>query len=140
MNGHASEWRRGRSRSIGLLAASLLVAACSTAGDGSVAPPPSAPAGGAVIVAQDQRFDRSRLDLPAGVAVPLLFENRDAPLHNVAILDPNGASLFAGEIFGGAGARTYMVPALAAGPYTFRCDVHPDMHGTVVLGAAAADS
>jgi plastocyanin len=91
-----------------------------------------------VIVAEDQHFDRLRLELPAGVAVPLLFENRDASLHNVAIVDARGASVFAGEIFGGKGDRTYAVPALAAGTYAFRCDVHPDMHGMLVAGSSKA--
>jgi plastocyanin len=131
--------RRVRSPSVAWLAAAALVAACSSsAGSASPAPPPSPPTGGAVIVAEDERFDRSRLDLPAGVAVPLLFENRDASLHNVAIVDGQGASVFAGEIFGGKGDRTYAIPALAAGTYIFRCDVHPDMHGTLVAGPAKA--
>jgi plastocyanin len=121
------------------LAAAVSVAACSTSA-GSVAEPPTAPPGGAVIVAQDQHFDRSRLDLPAGSAAALVFDNRDASPHNVAILDAAGTSLFAGEIFGGAGTRTYAVPALAAGSYVFRCDVHPDMHGTLVAGGGTAGS
>jgi plastocyanin len=129
-------WRRVRSLSVAWLAGAAMVAACSTA-TGSMAPPPTAPAGGAVIVAEGQHFDRARLDLPAGVAVPLLFENRDASLHNIAIVDPKGTSVFAGEIFGGAGDLTYAIPALAAGTYTFRCDVHPDMHGTLVAGVTA---
>jgi plastocyanin len=128
--------RRVRSPSIAWLAAAALVAACSSStGSASLAAPPTPPAGGAVLVAEDQHFDRSHLDLPAGVAVPLLFENRDTSLHNVAIVDGQGASVFAGEIFGGEGDRTYAIPALSAGTYTFRCDVHPDMHGTLVAGA-----
>ena len=106
--------------------------ACSAAArrDG---PPPSAPAGGAVIVARDLAFDQTRLEVPAGVAFALLFENRDGAPHNVAILDPpDDHAVFTGEIFGGPGSRTYTVPAIAAGTYKFRCDVHPEMTGTVV--------
>ncbi len=133
--------RRWHVRSIAAagLAAAVSVTACSTS-TGSLAPPPTAPPGGAVIVAQDQHFDRARLDLPAGVATALVFDNRDASPHNVAILDAAGASVFAGEIFGGSGMRTYTVPVLAAGSYTFRCDVHPDMHGTLVAGGGTAGS
>jgi plastocyanin len=131
--------RRVRMLSVGWLAAAALVAACSSStSSASLAPPPTPPPGGAVIVAEDQHFDRSRLDLPAGVAVPLLFENRDASLHNIAVVDGHGASVFAGDIFGGKGDRTYAIPALAPGTYTFRCDVHPDMHGTLVAGAGRA--
>ena len=32
------------------------------------------------------------------------------------------------------GDTVYTVPALATGPYFFRCDVHLDMKGTVVAG------
>jgi plastocyanin len=131
--------RRARSLSAAWLASAAFVAACSTAtGSASLEPPPTAPPGGAVLVAEEQRFDRPRLDLPAGVAVPLLFENRDASPHNVAIVDAKGASVFAGEIFGGKGDRTYAVPPLAAGTYSFRCDVHPDMHGALVARAGTA--
>ena len=130
--------RAGRVLRITVMAlAPALVAACSMS-SGSAAPPPSAPPGGAVIVAQDQHFDRSRLDLPAGVDSSLLLENRDAAPHNVAIADASGAPMFAGEIFGGIGSRTYAIPALAAGTYSFRCDVHPDMHGSLVVAPVTA--
>jgi plastocyanin len=110
----------------------LVVAACTATAGSSHAPPPSAPAGGAVIVAEGLAFDRTRLDVPAGVAFGLLFENRDGAPHNVTILDRGGASLFEGETFGGPGSRTYAVPAIPAGEYTFRCDVHREMAGTMV--------
>jgi plastocyanin len=121
---------------VGLSIASIVVATVATgcsAAAGNDGQPPSVPAGGAVIVARDLAFDRARLEIPAGVAFALLFENRDGAPHNVAILD--GADrhpLFTGEIFGGPGSRTYAVPAIAAGTHAFRCDVHPEMAGTVV--------
>ena len=40
-------------------------------------------------------------------------------------------SLYQGEIFSSA-TKVYDVPALAAGSYFFRCDVHPDMTGTII--------
>jgi plastocyanin len=109
----------------------LLVAACTATAGSSHAPPPSAPAGGAVIVAEGLAFDRARLDVPAGAAFELLFENRDGAPHNVTILDGGGTTVFVGETFGGPGSRTYAVPAIPAGEYTFRCDVHREMAGTV---------
>jgi plastocyanin len=119
-------------RSIGPIIVGVLVAACSAA-SGDRGAPPSAPAGGSVIVAQDLAFDRTRLEVPAGVAFGLLFENREGAPHNVAILDQgDGHAVFVGEIFGGPGSRTYTVTPIAAGTYGFRCDVHPDMAGTVV--------
>jgi plastocyanin len=115
------------------IVAALVVTACS--GSASTSPPRSPPAGGAVIVARDFRFDRSQLVVPAGRAFPLLFENRDGAPHNVRIL-ANGSDteLFVGETFSGPAERTYDVPALDAGRHRFRCDVHPEMAGEVVAG------
>jgi plastocyanin len=84
-----------------------------------------------VITAQDIAFDRAQLDVPAARTFKLLFENREAAPHNVTIYNEGIEALFVGEIFGGPASRTYDVPAIPAGAYLFRCDVHPDMLGTV---------
>jgi len=113
------------------LAILLLVGACGpTAGAGG--PPPSAPLGGAVITAEAIAFDRIELVLPARAAFPLLFENRESAPHNVTIVDDVDRTLFVGEIFSGPASRTYDVGPLPPGTYRFRCDVHPEMSGTVV--------
>jgi plastocyanin len=118
-----------RAGAVGLLAASVLVG-CSTSG--ASGPPPSAPAGGVVITAQSIKFDRSELDVPAGRPFQLLFDNHEGAPHNVRIYDDGvDQPLFLGETFGGPSARTYEVPALPAGTHRFRCDVHPEMAGTV---------
>jgi plastocyanin len=118
-----------RSGVVLLLAASIL-AGCSSSG-GAGGPPPSAPAGGAVITANGNAFDRAQLDVPAGRPFQLLFENREGAPHNVRIYDNVDAPLYVGEIFGGPGSKTYDVPNIPAGSHQFRCDVHPDMKGTV---------
>jgi plastocyanin len=121
-----------RAGAIGLVAASILCGCTASAASG---PPPSAPAGGAVITAQSIKFDRARLDLPAGRPFQLLFDNREGAPHNVRIFDEGvDQPLFLGETFGGPGARTYAVPAIPAGTHRFRCDVHPEMAGTVSAG------
>lgn len=123
--------RGRRGRRLGWLALALALAACSANAAGS-APAPTAPPGGAVVVAHGSAFDRDRIEIVAGDGVPLLFENRDGAPHNVSILDPGtGAPLFVGEVFGGPASRTYVLPALARGLYPFRCDVHPEMTGTI---------
>ena len=114
--------------------AGILLVGCSTTA-GHAGPPPSTPPGGAVVVAQGIAFDRSQLDVPAGTAFPLVFENRDGAPHNVRIYDDGGQPLFVGEVFGGPASRTYEVPALSAGTHRFRCDVHKEMSGTVVAGS-----
>jgi plastocyanin len=91
-----------------------------------------------VIAAQGIAFDRDTLEAPAGKPFTIEFQNDDAGTsHNVAIYTDSAAStqLFVGEIFPGAAARTYSVPALDPGTYFFRCDVHPtQMTGTVLVG------
>jgi plastocyanin len=87
-----------------------------------------------IIAAQDLAFDRSELDVPAGSAFSLTFDNRDTAPHNVSIVDRAGSVVFAGEIFSGPAVRRYAVPALEPGRYAFRCDVHPGMGGDMVAG------
>ncbi len=114
------------------LAAAVLAVGCTT-GPVSHGPPPSSPSGGAVITAEGQAFDRAELVVPAGRRFQLLFENRDGAPHNVSLFDgESGDVLFAGEIFGGPGSRTYEIPPITAGTYRFRCDVHPEMAGALI--------
>ena len=116
-----------------VLAASMLTG-CNTS-TGTSAAPPSAPSGGAAITAQNTTFDRAQVVVPAGRPFQLLFENREGAPHNVTIYDDGGAPpLFVGETFGGPGSRTYEVPSIPAGTHKFRCDVHPQMTGTVTAG------
>jgi len=41
--------------------------------------------------------------------------------------------VFKGEVFPGVATKTYDVPALTAGSYTFSCTVHPSMTGTLTV-------
>ncbi|MDH4143065.1 MAG: cytochrome c oxidase subunit II [Gemmatimonadota bacterium] len=79
-------------------------------------------------------FEQSELGAPADTPFKIEFENKDASVpHNVEIKDAGGASVFKGEIFNGVETRTYDVPALPAGTYTFTCTVHPNMTGTLTV-------
>jgi plastocyanin len=85
------------------------------------------------IAAQNIAFSTDELQAPAGKAFIIEFENRDAGIpHNVEIRDSAGTSVFMGDIFNGVAARTYQVPAIGSGTYTFICTVHPNMTGTLV--------
>ena len=88
-----------------------------------------------VIVAQGIKFQTPDVKAPAGKAFAMTFRNQDSPPHNVSIFTDSSASqrVFQGEVFA-QGERVYQVPALAAGTYFFRCDVHPDMTGTLTVG------
>lgn len=94
------------------------------------------------IVAEDIAFDRHCLAVPADTPFTITLDNRDPGIpHNLSIAeDPEWTRvLFTGEIFDGVAVRTYQVPALPAGVYVFRCDVHPipAMSGTFVVGEPA---
>jgi plastocyanin/uncharacterized membrane protein len=82
----------------------------------------------------DQRFVPSAVDAPAGEPFTLAFSNQDEGVpHNVAIYTDDSAerSLFVGDLVEGPTTVTYNVPALDPGEYYFRCDVHPQMNGTL---------
>ena len=80
-------------------------------------------------------FQPTTLEAKADTAFTLVFDNQDgsAP-HNVVISDANNTAVAMGDtaFFTGPEKRTYAVPALKAGTYTFVCQVHPStMKGTL---------
>jgi plastocyanin len=124
--------------SLGLLSLAAALSACSNVSANPTstdAVATSAPAGDTVtITARDLKFGQSEITVPAAKAFQLVFDNQEGAPHNVAIYTDSSAStkVSIGEIFGGPGQRTQTVPALAAGSYFFRCDVHPDMQGAIL--------
>lgn len=86
------------------------------------------------IAAQGSTFDTGALQFPADTDVTLTFDNQDDASvtgpHNVAIYDGDIA-LFQGELVDGPATVDYAVPGLPAGTYEFRCDIHPQMAGSV---------
>jgi plastocyanin len=95
---------------------------------------PSSGSGGVAITAQGIAFQETSVSVPAGKAFKIDFTNNDAGTpHNIAIHqgDASGPEVFKGEIFNGVETRTYDVPALDAGTYSFACTVHPTMVGTM---------
>ena len=118
---------------LALAAIALVAAACGSTNAGQPAAPASVDPNAPAVVAKDIKFVTTEVKVPAGKAFQLTFDNQDGAPHNVAIYTDSSASQakFQGDIFS-AGTRVYEVPALAAGSYFFRCDVHPDMTGTIV--------
>jgi len=88
-------------------------------------------------MAHNIAFNTKCLAAPANTPFKILFMNMDVGTpHNVAIFtDPAATkSLFTGALVTGPKTVTYQVPALPAGTYYFRCDVHPtQMFGTFVV-------
>jgi plastocyanin len=138
--------------SVAILCA-CLVAACTSAVPGwtyapapSITPAPSVEAsatpassggsgsGAVAISASGIAFEQTTVDVPAGKAFQIAFDNKDAGTpHNVAIHKDSatGTEVFKGEIVTGPATVTYDVPALDAGTYAFVCTVHPNMTGTL---------
>jgi plastocyanin len=104
---------------------------------GSDAPPaPPANAGDVTIGATSPlAFTTDALTVPAGEDFTMTFDNQEPGVpHNVSIYTDQSATqpLFQGEVITGPATTTYQVPAIDAGEYFFRCDIHPvDMVGTV---------
>ena len=91
----------------------------------------------AICAFDDQGFSSDRLTVPSGEPFGLVFDNEDEGVpHNVAIYTDDSAvqSLFVGDVIEGPETATYDVPALDPGEYFFRCDVHPQMNGTLEAG------
>ncbi len=107
----------------------------------SPAAPPSAASSAAAsgatgsvvnLKAQNIAFDPKNLTAPAGAAFQIAFDNQDnATMHDVVIKDGSGKEVFKGDLVTGVAQKTYNVPALQAGSYTFVCTVHPTMTGTL---------
>jgi plastocyanin len=119
--------------SLGLVALVAITAACSSA---AAQPKPSGPVdpNGPTIVARDMAFSPSTVEIAAGKNVTIHFDNQDSAPHNVAIYKDASASekISVGEIVSAAKADQ-VVPALAAGTYFFRCDVHTNMTGSIIV-------
>lgn len=95
---------------------------------------PPAPSAAAEISALNLAFDVATLTLAAGGGVTITFDNKDSGVpHNVAIYEDAEftKAVFSGEIFSGPAVKDYTFAAPPAGAYSFRCDVHPNMKGTV---------
>jgi len=95
--------------------------------------------GGLAISASNLQFSTDLLEAPAGIPATLAFDNQDAGTpHNVAVFTDKeyADSVFSGEIINGPTTIDYQLPALDAGTYFFKCEVHPAMAGELVVGGA----
>jgi plastocyanin len=113
-----------------LIGQSAIFAGGAKADPGPTGADPMTPA----ITASGVKFDLDKLVIKAGVEVVLTITNKDSGIpHNFAIIE-NGTAVFSGEQFVGVATEDYALPALDANKiYTFRCDVHPNMKGTIEL-------
>jgi plastocyanin len=104
------------------------------AASGSGAPGGGGQAADVTVEAKGIAYTQTSWTGPANKPFTIAFSNQDPGTpHNIQIKDSSGAVVFKGDIFNGVDTRTYQVPALPAGGYTFSCVVHPNMTGTATL-------
>lgn len=109
---------------------SVVLSACS-GGLGFDQPPASLDPNSPKLLANNVAFDQTDVDVPAGTAFILVFENVENVGHNVSVYADATyqTRLFEGSVFSGPATRWYPVPSLAPGTYVFRCDLHSEMTG-----------
>lgn len=113
----------------------VALAACSAGSNGRTLEPSIDP-DAVTITARDLAFSTRTLSAPADAPFQIAFDNQESAPHNVAIYRDSSATerIFGSDPFSGPAVVAYDVPALAAGTYYFRCDVHPDMAGELSVG------
>ncbi len=90
-------------------------------------------------------FDKSRITVPPGAMVTIVFTNNDSGIpHNFALYETQAASksIYVGEIITGVRMieYTFMAPT-DPGTYFFRCNVHPtSMKGDFIVGEQETSS
>ena len=123
---------------LALVALALILTACSSGSSGSSGSTerPSVDPDAVAIAAKDLQFSTDSLTAPADEPFQIVFDNQESAPHNVAIYRDAAATddVFVPEPFSGPAAVTYDVPALGAGTYFFRCDLHPQMAGQLTAG------
>lgn len=86
------------------------------------------------ISAANVQFDTQELTFPADQETTLTLNNEDSVEHNLSIYETEDAEqdLFIGPNVAPGASVDYDVPAMPAGEYFFRCDLHP----TSMIGTA----
>ena len=83
------------------------------------------------VVAKNTKFNVTELQVPAGEKFTLHFSNEDAGIyHDVSVYTESGKPVVAGQPIAGVDKTNYLWD-IAPGKYTFRCDFHANMTGTL---------
>ena len=122
-----------------LLALALFVAACGSDDNGTTADNASSggtPQTAATIVSTDNKFDTTKLTVPANQPVTVTLQNKGQAIHNWRVLtvkDTAGKDI-ATQLLPGGQSEAVTFTLAAAGTYAFQCDTHPaEMKGSLTV-------
>jgi plastocyanin len=119
---------------LGVIVLATIAAACGSSGRSSNTPSPSigsAPTGvsGATIVIKNFAFVPADLTVSPGATVTV--RNEDSTTHTLTAVSPHDKVFDTGDIAGGA-TKTFTAPN-SAGSYSYICEIHQFMHGTLTV-------
>jgi len=127
------------------MAATLALAACSSSSSPSQAAESGGSAGGGTvavtdgavtITAENLAFDASVIQATAGEDFTITLVNNDSAPHNISLYTEEGAeTIVTGDTADPGATVTVDVSGLDAGTYFFKCDIHPEMNGSVEISS-----
>jgi plastocyanin len=96
----------------------------------------AAPSGGTVIVATDNKFDKTQLTVKANEPVTLTLQNKGSAIHNWHVLnvkDKDGKEITT-KLLPGGQSETITFVITQTGTFDYQCDVHPvEMRGKLTV-------
>lgn len=134
---HPSTLVSRRGALIPALCLALVLAACGSSGpSGDEGATATVTDGAVTITADDLAFDASTIVAPAGEAFTITLVNNDTAPHNISVYASEGGErIVLGDIINQGETVEIEVPALSAGTYYWVCDLHLNMHGSLVVGS-----
>ena len=90
----------------------------------------------ATITSTDNKFDITKLTVPANQPVTVTLQNKGQALHNWHVLNVKDAAGtdIATQLLPGGQSETLTFTVAAPGSYDFQCDTHPaEMKGTLTV-------
>jgi plastocyanin len=92
--------------------------------------------GAATITADNLEFDANVIQATAGEDFTITLVNNDSAPHNWSLYsEEGGETIVTGDTADPGATVTVDVSGLDEGTYFFKCDIHPEMNGSVEVSA-----